>query len=233
MKFHAPLIPGTLVQRYKRFLADVTLEDGTMITAHVANPGSMLGMKDPGMKVWLSPAANPKRKLNYSWELADIDGALVNVNTGHPNKVADEAILAGSIPELSGYATQKREVKYGENSRIDILLSNPDEAQLCYVEVKSVTLKRGDEAEFPDSVTARGTKHLIELGSMAEQGHRAVMLYLVQRQDCTAFSIAQDIDPVYADALQTALSRGVEVLCYSCQISTDEIIVSKPLKIAI
>jgi len=233
MKYHAPLIPGILVQRYKRFLADVTLEDGSLITAHVANPGSMLGMKEPGMKIWLSPASNPKRKLKYSWELAVIDGALVNVNTGHPNKVGQEAILAGNIPELAGYASLKREVKYGENSRIDILLSNPDEAQLCYVEIKSVTMKRGDNAEFPDSVTARGAKHLEELGNMVEQGHRAVMLYLVQRQDCAAFSIAADIDPAYATALQRALSRGVETLCYSCDINTDEICVSKPLKIAI
>ena len=233
MNYHAPLIPGILVQRYKRFMADVTLEDGTMITAHVANPGSMLGMSDPGMKVWLSPASNPKRKLKYSWELAVLDGALVNVNTGHPNKVGEEAILAGKIPELAGFASLNREVKYGENSRIDILLSNPDEARLCYVEIKSVTMKRGNNAEFPDSVTARGTKHLEELGNMAEQGHQAVMLYLVQRQDCTTFSIAGDIDPTYSKALQTALSRGVEVLCYSCNITINEICVSKPLKIAI
>jgi sugar fermentation stimulation protein A len=233
MKFHAPLIPGTLVQRYKRFLADVTLEDGTMITAHVANPGSMLGMKEPGMRVWLSPAANPKRKLKYSWELANVDGALIGVNTGHPNKVGEEAIREGRIPELLGYEALKREVKYGENSRIDILLSNPDDPKFCYVEIKSVTLRRGNQAQFPDSVTARGTKHLHELGDMVEQGHRAVMLYLVQRQDCTSFSIADDIDPTYAKALQTALSRGVEVLCYTCAITTEEICVSKPLKIAI
>jgi sugar fermentation stimulation protein A len=233
MQFHAPLIPGTLIQRYKRFLADVELDDGTVITAHVANPGSMLGMKDPGMPVWLSPAANPKRKLKFSWELAEVDGALINVNTGHPNKVGEEGIQKGLIGELCGYDNLKREVKYGENSRVDILLSNEGDPKLCYVEIKSVTLRRGDTAEFPDSVTARGTKHLSELSNMVAQGHRAVMLYLVQRQDCASFSIAADIDPKYADALQQALKAGVEVLCYTCEITVDGICVAKPLKIAI
>ncbi|TDI60426.1 MAG: DNA/RNA nuclease SfsA [Alphaproteobacteria bacterium] len=233
MQFHAPLIPGKLIQRYKRFLADVELADGSVITAHVANPGSMLGMKDPGMTVWLSPAANPKRKLKFSWELAEVDGTLINVNTGHPNKIGEEGIKAGLIPELDGYDQLKREVKYGENSRIDILLSNEDDAKLCYVEIKSVTLRRKDNAEFPDSVTARGAKHLAELSNMVAQGHRAVMLYLVQRQDCTSFSIAADLDPNYAEALQQAMAMGVEVLCYTCAVTTDGICVAKPLKIAI
>jgi sugar fermentation stimulation protein A len=233
MHFHAPLIPGKLIQRYKRFLADIELDDGTLITAHVANPGSMLGMKDPGMRVWVSPASNPKRKLKFSWELAEIEGALINVNTGHPNKVGEEAIHAGLITELTGYDTLTREVKYGENSRIDILLTNEDNPRQCYVEIKSVTLRRGSDAEFPDSVTARGAKHLVELSSMVQQGHRAVMLYLVQRQDCTSFAIAGDIDPTYAQALTQALAQGVEVLCYTCKVTVDGICVAKPLKIAI
>jgi len=233
MNYHAPLIPGILLQRYKRFLADVRLQDGTEITAHVANPGSMLGMKEPGMKVWLSPANNPKRKLKYSWELAEIEGTLINVNTGHPNKVAQEAVSAGKIAELASYGSLRREVKYGQNSRIDLLLFNEGEDKLCYVEVKSVTLRRDILAEFPDSVTARGTKHLQELEDMVEQGHRAVMLYLVQRQDCTAFTIAQDIDPTYAEALHKAMSHGVEVLCYTCTVNTQGISVAQPLKIAI
>ena len=233
MKFPAPLIRGTLIQRYKRFLSDVTLEDGSEITAHVANPGSMMGMKDPGMTVWLSPAQNPKRKLQYSWELADVGGTLVNVNTGHPNRVAEEGILDGAIPELAGYDDLRREVKYGEKSRIDILLSKGEDQPLCYVEVKSVTLKRDQHAEFPDAVTARGTKHLGELSNMVRQGHRAVMLYLVQRGDCGTFSIAGDIDPAYETALHDAIAAGVEILCYGCDVSTDGIFVAKPLKLAI
>ena len=233
MNFHAPLLSGTLKQRYKRFLADITLDDGRDITAHVANPGSMLGMKEPGMRVWVSPAANPKLKLKFSWELADLDGVLVNVNTGHPNKVGEEGILAGQIAELNGYDTLRREVKYGEGSRIDILLSDESDRPDCYIEIKSVTLKRDVNAEFPDAKTARGAKHLVELANMVADGHRTVMLYLVQRGDCDTFSIADDIDPAYAKGLQEAIKAGVEVLCYGCDVTTDGISVAKPLKIAI
>jgi sugar fermentation stimulation protein A len=233
MNFHTPLLAGTLKQRYKRFLADITLDDGREITAHVANPGSMMGMKDPGMRVWVSPAANPKRKLKFSWELADLGGVLINVNTGHPNKVGEEGILAGHITELTGYDTLRREVKYGEGSRIDILLSDEGDQADCYVEIKSVTLKRDVNAEFPDAKTARGAKHLVELANMVAKGHRAVMLYLVQRGDCDTFSIADDIDPTYAQGLQEAVKAGVEVLCYGCDVTTDGISVAKPLKIAI
>ena len=233
MHFHAPLLPCTLKQRYKRFLADIILDDGREITAHVANPGSMMGMKEPGLRVWISPAANPKRKLKFSWELTDLDGVLVNVNTGHPNKVGEEGILAGQIAELTGYDTLRREVKYGERSRIDILLSDDGYKPDCFVEIKSVTLKRDINAEFPDAKTARGAKHLIELANMVHQGHRAVMLYLVQRGDCDTFSIADDIDPTYAKGLKDAVRAGVEVLCYGCDVTTDGISVAKPLKIAI
>ncbi|MFN3232493.1 MAG: DNA/RNA nuclease SfsA [Alphaproteobacteria bacterium] len=232
MKFHAPLIKGTLIKRYKRFMADVSLEDGTEITAHCANPGSMLGLKEPGSTVWLSPAANPKRKLKYSWELIEADGGLVGIHTGHPNRITEEAIEAQQIPELTGYASMRREVKYGKNSRIDILLQN-DARRDCYVEVKNVHLYRGNGAEFPDSVTARGAKHLQELGDMVDAGHRAVMFYLVQRMDCDRFSIASDIDPAYDSALKEAVARGVEVLCYACTLSTDEIVVDRPLAVAI
>ncbi len=232
MKFHAPLIKGTLLKRYKRFLADVELENGEVVTAHCANPGSMLGLKEPGSTVWLSPAANPNRKLKYSWELIEADGGLVGIHTGHPNRITEEAIADQRIPELAGYADMRREVKYGKNSRIDILLEDANKPA-CYVEVKNVHLYRGNGAEFPDSVTARGAKHLEELGDMAEAGYRAVMFYLVQRMDCDRFSIASDIDPAYDAALKHAVSRGVEVLCYACKLSIEEITVDRPVDIAI
>lgn len=237
MKFPNPLIKGTLIKRYKRFLADVTLETGEEITAHCANPGSMLGLKDPGSTVWLSPATNPKRKLKYSWELIETNDfnkkTLVGINTSLPNKLAEEAILNGTIKELLDYQNLKREVKYGENSRIDILLDNPEiNEQKCYVEIKNVHLLRENNlAEFPDSVTARGAKHLKELSDMVKQGHRAVMFYLIQREDCTSFSLAEDIDKAYKDAFLKAIDTGVEAIAYKCKLTTTEIKVTKPVKI--
>lgn len=230
MQFPAPLIHGILIKRYKRFMADVTLDDGSVVTAHLANSGSMRGTADPGMEVWLSPAANPERKLKYSWELVRADGALVGVNTAHPNAIAEEAIRAGAIPPLAGYGVVRREVKYGVNSRIDLLLEQPGRPP-CYVEVKNVHLKRGDWAEFPDAVTARGAKHLVELRAMVAQGARAVMLYLVQRQDCTGFRPAADIDPVYAAGLRAAIGDGVEAICYTCHMSLQGICIGDPLPI--
>ena len=228
MLFPAPLTRATLVKRYKRFLADVVFESGEAVTAHVANPGAMTGLSDPGLEVWLSHSDNPKRKLAWSWELARIDGHLVGINTSHPNAIVAEAVQAGQIPELAGYATLRREVAYGRNSRIDLLLEAPARP-LCYVEIKNVHLKRGDWACFPDAVTARGTKHLGELSDMVTAGHRAVMVYLVQRQDCTTFAPAADIDPVYAKALQNAVAAGVETLCYDCHISLEGITVGRPM----
>ncbi len=229
MQFPTQLIPGTLIKRYKRFMADVTLADGTIVTAHVANSGAMTGLKDEGLPVWLSPANNPKRKLQYTWELIEIDGQLVGINTSHPNAIAAEAIANGQIPELSGYADIKREVKYGKNSRIDIQLTAPDRPR-CLVEIKNVHLLRQPGlAEFPDAVTVRGAKHLEELGDAAEAGDRAVMLYLVQRMDCDRFSFAADIDPNYVSAFQRARKRGVEALCYTCAITTDGIVLDQPL----
>ncbi|MBT5047676.1 MAG: DNA/RNA nuclease SfsA [Rhodospirillaceae bacterium] len=230
MQFPTPLLRGTLVKRYKRFLADVTLENGDEITAHVANSGSMLGLKEPGMEVWLSLSDNPKRKLKYSWELVRHGDGLVGINTMHPNKLVAEAIEDGTITELSGYDGLRREVKYGKNSRIDILLtseSRPD----CYVEIKSVTLRRDSEAEFPDAVTARGAKHLVEMTDMVAGGARAVMVYLVQREDCAAFSIADDIDPTYAANLTKALSKGVEAICYVCRLTPEKITVEHTIPI--
>lgn len=231
MKFEHTLIPGRLIKRYKRFLADVELENGDVVTAHCMNSGSMMGLKDPGNRVWISPATNPKAKLNWKWELVEVDGARVGINTGHPNKLAEEAIRAEHIPELAGYQSIRREVKYGENSRIDLLLEDHASAPLAYVEVKNVTLKRGQEAEFPDAVTARGTKHLRELANVVNNGARGIMLYVAQRDDCTHFSIAGDIDPAYASALKDAMAAGVEVLAWSCTLSPEEIRIERPMEI--
>ena len=234
MKFPDPLIPGRLIRRYKRFLTDVELKDGEVVVAHCANSGSMLSVKEPGSEVWLSPARNPDRKLRYTWELIRVGDTLVGINTALPNKIVEEAIQQGKIPELGGYETLRREVKYGKNSRIDILLGDPARPT-CYVEVKNVTLRRGledgDPVEFPDSVTTRGTKHLVELSDMVAQGHRSVMVYLVQREDAETFTIAGDIDPDYKAALQKAMEAGVEIVCYDCALDTDRIEVSKPVKL--
>jgi sugar fermentation stimulation protein A len=235
MKFSTPLIEGRLIQRYKRFLTDVQLPSGEIVVAHCANSGSMLSVKDPGSRVWLSPAADPNRKLRYTWELIEVGNGLVGINTGLPNRIVAEAIADGLIPELTGYPVLKREQKYGKNSRIDILLEGPDRPP-CYVEVKNVTLKRqgdkhqeGDLAEFPDSVTARGAKHLKELTDIVAAGGRAVMFYLVQRTDCRRFSVAADLDPAYGEGLTAAMAAGVEALCYGCRISPDAITVAESL----
>jgi len=224
MQFPSPLIRGTLLKRYKRFLADVRLEDGTEITASVPNTGSMMGLCEPGAIVWLSRSESPTRKYPFSWELIETDlGAgttLVGINTGQPNKLVEEAIRAGAIPELAGYPDLRREVRYGLNSRIDLLLTGEDE-KLCYVEVKNVHLSRkAGLAEFPDCVSERAAKHLVELSQMVAEGHRAVMVYLVQRCDTAAFQLAGDLDPKYAAAFKAARTAGVEALAYDCAIST-------------
>lgn len=232
MHFSAPLVRGHLIRRYKRFMADVELAGGEIVTAHVANTGAMLGTCDPGLEVWLSPAATPERKLKWSWEFCRVEGFLVGVNTTHPNLVAAEAVAAGLIPELTGYDSLRREVKYGANSRIDLLLEAAGRPK-CYVEVKNVHLKRGDWAEFPDAVTIRGAKHLAELRNVVAEGGRAVMLYLVQREDCRGFRPAQDIDPVYAEGLATAMRDGVEAICYTCRLSLEAITIGGPLPILV
>ena len=236
MKFSDPLIRGRLIKRYKRFLADIELENGEVIIAHCANPGSMLYLKDPGAEVWVSPAQNPNRKLKYTWEIIKINHVLIGLNTSLPNKIVEEALQKGLVTECAMYNSLRREVKYGENSRIDILLQAfnlPD----CYLEVKSVTLKRPEKknrlAEFPDSVTARGTKHLQQLSDQVANGNRAVMFYLVQRDDCDQFSIAGDIDSNYGEAFIAAREAGVEMLCYGCSISPEAININRKLEIII
>ncbi len=231
MKFKSSLIKAKLIKRYKRFLADAELENGEIITAHCANPGAMTGVKDEGATIWLSESDNPKRKLKYSWELIElqnnIDNVFVGINTSHPNKLVEEAIHNQMIPELDGYATLKREVKYGQNSRIDILLTSSGKKN-CYVEVKNVHLMRTQgHAEFPDSVTTRGAKHLDELSDMVKQGHRSVLIFLIQRDDAESVSVAKDIDPNYNKAMEKALKQGVEILAYSCNLSPEGIEVSR------
>src|ERR1700726_4354504 len=235
MRFAAPLIPATLIRRYKRFLADVALPCGETVTAHCANPGSMIGLMAPGARVWLSRSANPKRKLGYSWELVEADfgggSELVGINTSNPNALAAEAIAAGLVPELAGYGSVRREVKYGRNSRVDFLLEGPGRPP-CYLEIKNVHLMRQKGlAEFPDAVTKRGAKHLVELAEMAAAGARAVMLFLVQIASAERFALARDIDPTYGMQFDRARAQGVEALARRCRLSRDAIEVAEAIAI--
>ena len=223
MKFPSPLISATLVRRYKRFLFDAVLPDGEAIAGSCPNTGSMLGLTDPGSRIWMSEHNSKTRKYRYALELVEAGGVTVGINTGLPNKVVEEAIRAGTISPLAGYAQLQRERKYGKNSRIDILLSDPDRRD-AYVEVKNVHFMRhGGLAEFPDSPTSRGAKHLDELGDMVEAGHRSVMVYLIQRPDCQTLKICRDLDPNYAKAFDRAIARGVEALAVRCHFSPEEI----------
>jgi len=231
MLFSAPLHEGRLIKRYKRFLADVELVSGETVTAHCPNPGSMLGLKEPGSVCWVSHTDDPKRKLKYTLEVLKADDTLVGINTNRPNKLAEEAILTGRIPALAGYDSLRREVKYGVNSRIDLLLESSDRP-LTYVEVKNCHLRRTPGlTEFPDSVTSRGTKHLGELSEMVRQGHRAVQLFIVQRNDCDVLAPADDIDPVYTQALRDAHTAGVEVMAWACEITLDAINVAREIEV--
>ena len=232
MQFKTPLIKAILIKRYKRFLADVTLEDGTIVTAHCPNTGSMHGFSDPGSIIWLSSSNNPKRKLKYTWELYEEkhSGNLIGINTSLPNKLVLEALNLNKIKELNNFKEIRREVPYGANSRIDFLISDLS-GKSCYVEVKNVHLSRSKGlAEFPDSVTSRGKKHLLELTKIAERGDIAYMLYLVQRNDCTKLKLACDIDIDYCEAFNKATKAGVKVLCFGCQMSLKQIYLSKKIK---
>jgi sugar fermentation stimulation protein A len=236
MRFPAPLLPATLVRRYKRFLADVVLASGETVTVHCANPGAMTGLNAPGARIWLSRSAKAGRKLPHSWELIEVDlGAgveLVGINTSHPNALAGEAIAAGLIPELAGYVAVRREVRYGESSRVDFLLEAPSRPP-CYVEIKNVHLMREQGlAEFPDAVTKRGAKHLAELAAMVAAGNRAVMLFLIQIGSAQRFKLARDVDPVYGRAFDAARGAGVEAIAYRCLISREGIEVAQPVAIA-
>ncbi|WP_299371362.1 DNA/RNA nuclease SfsA [uncultured Tateyamaria sp.] len=232
MRFQTELVPATLIRRYKRFLADCTLADGREVVAHCANPGSMMGLAEPGMRIWLEPNDDPKKKLKFGWRLVEHGGGhFTGVDTSVPNRALRAAFEAGVVPGFDGYTTVRPEQKYGENSRIDFLLQG-DGLPDAYVEVKSVTLSRTPGlAEFPDSVTARGAKHLGELARVAQAGHWAVMLYLVQRTDCDRFALAADIDPAYAAAYAHASGAGVETLCLGTHISPDGVTVAAPIPV--
>jgi sugar fermentation stimulation protein A len=219
------LIKGKLVKRYKRFLADIILENGEEITAHVPNSGAMTSCIEENCEVWVTFHDNPKRKLKYTLELTKMGENLICTNTGVANKIAIEAIENGVIKELQAYENLKPEQKYGENSRIDILLENENEK--CYVEVKSVSLKIDDYLAFPDSVTSRGTKHLNELAQMVKDGHRAVMLYVIQRTDNLPFKLACQIDKKYCEAFKEVTKEGVEVLVYQSYIDLEQIYIEK------
>ena len=224
MRWGGPLLRGTLLRRYKRFFADVMLDDGETVTAHCPNPGSMLSVDQPGSEVWLTRAEGARRTLAYRWELIRVGNSLVGINTCLPNSLVSEALAQGRIPQLSGYTSVRREVRYGRNSRIDLLLHSPDRPT-CLVEVKNVTLKRGfgTPVEFPDSITQRGAKHLAELAEAAERGDRAVMLYIAQRPDAERLAFASDLDPEYARAVRAAVRAGVESWCYRCHVDVDEV----------
>lgn len=232
MKFNDQLIRGTLLQRYKRFLADIRLESGEVVTAHTANSGSMKGLTEPGNPVYLSYHDKASRKLRYSWEIVEVGPVAVGINTSLPNGLVEEGIRRRVIEELQGYRQIRREVRYGKNSRIDLLLSKEDGAQ-CYVEVKNVTLVEAGVAYFPDAVTERGRKHLEELMDMVDQGHRAVIFFVLQRGDGGYVAPADHIDPVYGKTLRRAISHGVEALAYRAKVDPREINLQEALKVRV
>jgi sugar fermentation stimulation protein A len=224
MRFASPLIPATLLKRYKRFLADVELASGERITATCPNTGTMLGMTEPGLTVHLSRSPSVTRKYAHTWHITDKPGVgLVGIDTSLPNKLAEEALSAGLLPELAGYGGLRREVKYGENSRIDLLLEESGKPS-CYVEVKNVTLvRRPGHAEFPDCRTERGAKHLREMSAMVRQGHRAAMVYCIQCAAPEQFSLTRDLDPSYVEAFIAARAAGVEAYAFTCHVTLDSI----------
>ncbi len=220
MNFNKPLIHGTLIKRYKRFLADVKLDSGEIITAHCTNSGTMRSCLEDNAEVYLTPVDDPKRKTKFTWEMIKINGDWVGINTGNPNKLAFDAVKNGEIEKLKGYTEVKREVKF-EDSRFDVMAQNEHEA--CFIEVKNVTLKEGNYARFPDAVTTRGKKHLETLIRVKEQGMRAVMLYIIQRMDVDTFAPAKEIDPEYAKTLKKAHEKGVEIIPVLAEVTPGKI----------
>lgn len=230
--FPKKLVSGTLIRRYKRFLADVELADGSVVVVHCANTGSMKSCWKAGDKVFLTHDPKPTKKLEYSWELSETTGGFIGINTVRPNQIVESAILAGAVAELTGFKSLKREVKYGsENSRIDLLLELED--RLVYVEVKNTTLVEGDRLLFPDSVTERGRKHLRELMEVVKAGHRGVIFFFVNRPEGTSFSPADLIDPAYGETLRQAKAAGVELLAYRAQTTPEGVSGLTPVPIEI
>lgn len=232
MRFQTPLVPATLIRRYKRFLADVRLDNGQEAVAHCPNPGGMLGLAEPGMRIWLEPNDDPQKKLKFGWRLVEFAGGCwVGIDTSVPNRVVKEALQARTMEAFGAYGTVRPEVSYGKKSRVDFLLCESGIPDL-YLEVKNVHFRReGDWAEFPDSVTARGARHLGELSAMVQAGHRAAMLYLIQRNDCARFRLAIDHDPVYAKAFTKARDAGVEMFAYDTQIDPCGVTLGSPIPV--
>lgn len=231
MRIEQPLMEVELLKRYKRFLADVRLPSGELLTAHCPNTGSLTGCVPAGARAILRDSQNDKRKLRWTFQTVEVDGTWVNVDTGLPNGLVAEAVEAQRIPELAGYDSQRREVKYGEGSRIDLLLERGEE--LCYVEVKSTTLAEGDLARFPDAKTERGRKHLEELARMVDEGHRAVIFFCISRGDVERFAPADDIDPKYGETLRRVVEHGVEALAYTTVVEPDSFEMGKRLPIVL
>jgi sugar fermentation stimulation protein A len=228
MRFSTRLIRGTLVQRYKRFLADVRLADGQIVTAHCTNTGSMMGCKEPGSAVYISRSDKQSRKLAYTWEMLQINRAWVGINTMHPNRLVSEAVEGGIIPELLGYHSIRREVVTRPGTRLDLCLEGRD--GLCFVEVKNVTLAVDGVAAFPDAVSERGTKHLKELIRLRRKGHRAAVFFVIQRQDCHSFRPADEIDSEYGRWLRRAIKAGVEALPYRAKVTPKEIFLTQRIE---
>jgi sugar fermentation stimulation protein A len=226
MKFEQPLIHGRLIKRYKRFLADVILDDGTQVTAHCTNSGSMKSCLEDDAEVYLTPVNDPKRKTKFTWEMIHINGDWIGINTNHPNKIVYDAIVNGEVEKLNGYTEVKREVKF-EDSRFDVMARNDD--HICFVEVKNVTMKEGEYALFPDAKTERGRKHLETLIKVKQQGMRAVMFYVIQRQDVSKFGPAKEIDPAYAESLHKAVDAGVEIIAMMAKVTPEGITLIKEL----
>lgn len=230
MKIEQPIIKGRLQKRYKRFLADVKLTSGEIITAHCPNTGSLTGCQPDDAPCILRDSQDPKRKLRYTLQTIEVNGTWVNVDTGLPNKLVPEAIRANLIPALRGYSSLRTEVKYGVNSRIDVLLEKEDGSK-CYVEVKNTTLMNGKRALFPDAVTSRGRKHLVELMDMVQEGHRAVMFYCISRGDATSFAAAADVDPAYCETLAEAIKAGVELEAWTTVVNPKSFELGKRVRI--
>ncbi|OGQ78393.1 MAG: sugar fermentation stimulation protein SfsA [Deltaproteobacteria bacterium RIFOXYA12_FULL_58_15] len=218
MRFEQPLIEGTLVRRYKRFLADVVLTSGEEVTVHCANPGSMIGCSDPGSKVLVSVRDDPRRKFSHQLEIIFAGRVPVGIHTGRPSSVVAEAISQGKVPELAGYATMRREVRDARDSPVDLLLEG-NGLRPCYVEIKNVTLAQEDVAMYPDAITEQGTKHMAELTDIVREGNRAMVIFLAQRSDVERFRPADHIDSEFGQALRDAVARGVEPICYRAKVT--------------